>query len=218
MAFNSQIRIRPELIAHVETKVIPMYSKFDDGHNVQHVRDVLEKSHMIGSSIEELVDPNIVYTVAAYHDVGRSIDVYAHEKYSAIMLLDDEKIKQWFSESEMEIMAQAIIDHRASSDHEPKSIYGKIVADGDRKLDFNTYMRRTVQFNLHQFPNLTKKEYFEKVIEHMREKYGRGGYIKLWLNYKDDVEKLAQITERVEGPVDMLRRDFSIDYEIEIAE
>lgn len=42
-------------------------------------------------------------------------------------------------------MREAVEDHRASSDHEPRSIYGKIVAEADRIIDTDTTLRRTVR-------------------------------------------------------------------------
>ena len=50
----------------------------------------------------------------------------------------------------MAIMREAVEDHRASSDHEPRSIYGKIVAEADRIIDTDITLRRTVQYGLKQ--------------------------------------------------------------------
>ena len=45
-------------------------------------------------------------------------------------------------------MKEAVEDHRASTDHEPRSIYGKIVAEADRIIDPDITLRRTVQYGL----------------------------------------------------------------------
>lgn len=42
--------------------------------------------------------------------------------------------------------AQAAEDHRASGRSEPRSIYGKLVAEADRVIDCETIIRRTIQF------------------------------------------------------------------------
>ena len=47
-------------------------------------------------------------------------------------------------------------DHRASTDHEPRSIYGKIVAEADRIIDPDITLRRTVQYGLKQNPAADK--------------------------------------------------------------
>ncbi len=49
-------------------------------------------------------------------------------------------------------MREAVEDHRASTDHEPRSLYGKIVAEADRIIDPDTTLRRTVQYGLKQNP------------------------------------------------------------------
>ncbi len=73
----------------------------------------------------------MVYTVAAYHDLGHHIDGKNHEKVSAEMLLADENLREFFSEEEIRIMTEAVYDHRASMEGEPRSIYGKIVSSAD---------------------------------------------------------------------------------------
>ncbi len=55
-------------------------------------------------------------------------------------------------EEEIETVAQAAEDHRASSDHDPRSIYGRIVAEADRLIDPVTIIRRTIQYVLSHYP------------------------------------------------------------------
>lgn len=53
-------------------------------------------------------------------------------------------------------MAQAVEDHRASSDHEPRSIYGHIVAEADRFIEPEKIIERTVQYGFAHYPELDK--------------------------------------------------------------
>ena len=48
-----------------------------------------------------------------------------------------------FVDREVIYAARAAKDHRASSDHEPRDIYGKIVAEADRQIVPETVIRRT---------------------------------------------------------------------------
>ena len=54
-------------------------------------------------------------------------------------------------------MKEAVEDHRASTDDEPRSIYGKMVAEADRIIDPDITLRRTVQYGLKQNPAADKE-------------------------------------------------------------
>jgi uncharacterized protein len=88
------------------------------------------------------------------------------------------------------LMRDAVEDHRASSKNAPRSIYGAIVAEADRHIDPETILRRTMQFGLKQNPEADFEWHFNRAYQHMLEKYAEGGYMRLWLNSKRNVEGL----------------------------
>ena len=94
-------------------------------------------------------------------------------------------------------MAQAVEDHRASSDHEPRSIYGKIVAEADRQIDVETIIRRTVQYGLSHYPDLDKEGQWERTLEHLLEKYAEGGYLRLWIPESLNAARLKELQELI---------------------
>ena len=135
-AINQQLR------CYIETAIIPQYEKFDDAHKSDHVQSVIENSLDLAQHYE--VDINMVYVVAAYHDVGLIYGRDVHHIESAKMLGNDNHLRQWFSDAQVEIMGQAVEDHRASNKHEPRTIYGKIVAEADRMISADVIIRRTI--------------------------------------------------------------------------
>ena len=60
--------IDPELKEYMERNILPLYEAHDKAHGPEHVRVVLENSFALLDGLD--ADPNMVYTVAAYHDVG----------------------------------------------------------------------------------------------------------------------------------------------------
>ena len=94
-------------------------------------------------------------------------------------------------------MAQAVEDHRASSDHEPRSIYGKIVAEAYRQIDVETIIRRTVQYGLSHYPDLDKEGQWERTLEHLLEKYAEGGYLRLWIPESPNAARLKELQELI---------------------
>lgn len=144
------------LITYIETAIIPRYKEFDKAHNLSHVRTVIEESLALARQYPE-ADERLAYVIAAYHDTGLCRDRATHHLVSGEILMADSTLRQWFSDTEILLMKEAVEDHRASTDHEPRSIYGKIVAEADRIIDPDITLRRTVQYGLKQNPAADKE-------------------------------------------------------------
>lgn len=52
----------------------------------------------------------------------------------------------YFTKEQRKIIGEAVEDHRASLSYEPRSIYGKIISEADRDLDFYRILERTIYF------------------------------------------------------------------------
>ena len=135
------------LIRYIETEIIPRYEHFDKAHNLSHVQTVIDESLALAKLYPQ-ADERLVYTIAAYHDTGLCRDRATHHLVSGEIIAADANLLQWFDKAEIKIMREAVEDHRASTDHEPRSIYGKIVAEADRIIDADITLRRTVQYGL----------------------------------------------------------------------
>ena len=180
------------LIHYVETEIIPRYEHFDKAHNRSHVQTVIDESLALAKLYPQ-ADERLVYTIAAYHDTGLCRDRATHHLVSGEIIAADSNLLQWFDKEEMAIMREAVEDHRASSDHEPRSIYGKIVAEADRIIDTDITLRRTVQYGLKQNPAADEAWHYQRFHKHLMEKYAPGGYHKLWLPDSKNAERLKEL-------------------------
>ena len=178
---------------YIETEIIPRYDSFDAAHRRDHVEYVIAQSLKLAEHYD--VDRDMVYVIAAYHDTGLAVDRKTHHLESGRIIRSDQCLRQWFNEARIEMMAQAVEDHRASSDHEPRSIYGKIVAEADRQIDPETIIRRTVQYGLSHYPGLDREGHWNRMLEHLNEKYAEGGYLRLWIPESDNAGKLKELHE-----------------------
>lgn len=185
--------LNPYLKSFIETEILPLYAQFDKAHQEDHARQVIQQSINLVPYYE--VDINMVYAIAAYHDVGLCKDRKTHHVISGQIVRNDQRLQKWFSSEQIETMAQAVEDHRASSDHEPRSIYGKIVAEADRLIDAETIIRRTIQYGLKHYPEMNRDEHIQRAIEHLNEKYTEGGYLKLWIPESPNAERLKQLQQ-----------------------
>ena len=182
----------PDNLTHyIETEIIPRYEKFDKAHNLSHVQAVIEESLSLAKQYD--VNESMAYTIAAYHDTGLCHDRATHHLISGEILKQDVTLRQWFNEIEIETMKEAVEDHRASTDHEPRSIYGKIVAEADRVIDPTITLRRTVQYGLKQQPEADKEWHYQRFHQHLMDKYAHGGDLKLWLPDSKNTERLKEL-------------------------
>ena len=177
------MKISNALEEYIQNNIFPIYNKNDQGHNLEHIKYVINRSIKFADTIPD-IDYNIVYTVAAYHDIGHHIDPKKHELISAEIMYADDKLKEFFNDEERIIIREAIEDHRASSNHEPRSIYGKIVSTADRNNTVEACLRRSYCYNKKLHPEFNDEQIFEDCHYHLNDKFGENGYAKFY--FKDE--------------------------------
>lgn len=183
---------------YIETEILPRYNGFDAAHQLGHVQEVICGSLELASHYD--VDVDMVYTIAAYHDTGLCEGREKHHLTSGRILREDTFLKRLFSAQDIETMARAVEDHRASNNSEPRSIYGKIVAEADRIIDGPAIVRRTIQYGLTHYPQLDKEGHYQRFLEHMSEKYATGGYLRLWIPQSPNATRLAAFRQLLKDP------------------
>ena len=202
-----------DLVEFIETQILPKYNAFDRAHNLEHVTRVIRRSLDLVKSTG--ADINMVYAIAAYHDLGMSGHRADHHLRGGKILAADARLKKWFSVEQIKVMKEAVEDHRASASRAPRSIYGKIVAEADRDIDTEVVIRRTVQFGFANYPELDKEGHWRRFKEHMNSKYSKDGYIKLWIPNSPNAQKLNELRNLIAQPI-KLREAFSKFYEEEL--
>ena len=187
-----------DLVEFIETKILPKYTEFDRAHNLEHVTRVIRRSldlvKITGADI------NMVYTVAAYHDLGMSGPRAIHHITGGKILASDSRLKKWFSPEQIKIMKEAIEDHRASASRAPRSLYGKVIAEADRDIDVEVVIRRTIQYGLGNYPELDKEGHWKRFKEHLDSKYSVNGYIRLWLPKSPNEKNLNDLRNLIADP------------------
>ncbi|MDE6624246.1 MAG: HD domain-containing protein [Alistipes sp.] len=179
------------LTTYVEREIIPRYEHFDAAHGVDHVRSVIARSLELAARFE--VDERMVYAIAAYHDTGLAFGRERHHLDAGRILFEDGNLRRWFTDEQLATMREAVEDHRASAEHAPRTIYGRIVAEADRLIDPQTIVRRTVQYGLAHYPALGREEHYARCLDHLRAKYAEGGYLKLWIPESDNARRLEEL-------------------------
>ena len=194
---------------YIETEILPRYETFDKAHQKDHADYVISQSLELAKHYD--VDMDMVYAIAAYHDTGLAVDRKTHHLESGKVVRNDNRLAEWFTPEQIETMAQAVEDHRASNKNEQRSIYGKHVAEADRQIDGMTILRRTIQFGLNHYPELDREGHWERTIEHINEKYAEGGYLRLWIPESTNAVRLREFQSMVKDAV-LLRNHFERIY------
>lgn len=204
--------LNPGLVQYVESEIVPRYASFDKAHREDHVRKVIEEA--MNMSVHYDVDKDVLYAAAAFHDTGLVDGREVHHMSSGRIIREDPHLKEWFTPDKIETIAQAAEDHRASSGCEPRSIYGKIVAEADRDIEPMRILRRTVQFGMEHYPELDKEGHWKRMLEHLAEKYDYGGYLKLYIPESSNAVGLQALRDIIHDP-ERLRSIFERFYEEE---
>lgn len=194
-----------ELVQYIENEIFPLYNRNEEGHGINHIKTVIKRSLELAKDYD--VDIDMVYTIASYHDLGHYIDIKTHEIISAKIFVEDKKIRQWFTDEQIIIIKEAIEDHRASSNHEPRTIYGKIISTADRTIiDINNTIKRTYSYGKRNYINLSEEQQIERVYRHLTEKYGENGYAKVYLEDKEFEDALDKLRQSLSNKEEFIKR------------
>ena len=187
-----------EIMQFVEQNILPRYTQFYLVLSLRHVNDVITASLKLARRLG--ADPYMAYVVAAYHDLGMEGPRAIHHITGGRILAADRRLARWFTPEQISIMREAVDDHRASASNAPRSIYGRIVAEADRQLLPDTVMRRTIEYGIDHYPQLSVEEHLERFIRHIEEKYSEHGYIRLWISGSDNERHLQHLRHIINTP------------------
>lgn len=205
-------QVNLDIMSFVEQQILPRYNAFGRSHGLGHVQRVIKSSLQLASMIG--ADLNMSYVIAAYHDLGMEGPRAIHHITSGKILLADVRLRKWFSAEQIKIMKEAVEDHRASASREPRSIYGKIVAEADRDLEPEVVFTRAILFGIEHNPELNKEGQWARFNHHMEEKYSTNGYMRLWIPGSPNEKKLREVRETIANKA-QLREVFDKIYEKE---
>jgi len=203
------MEINKELKEYIEKNVFPEYNKNEKGHNIDHIKYVIDRSLELVKENDLDVNIDMVYTIAAYHDIGHHINPETHELESAKIMAEDQGLKEFFNNEELITIKEAIEDHRASAKKDPRSIYGKIVSSADRNNNIEDCLKRTYTYGKNLDPTLTDEELYERAYNVLQKKFGENGYAKFFFKdkqYEDFLKKIRELLEDKENYINTQRK------------
>lgn len=192
------MKINGDLKKYIEKSVLPLYDTNIAGHGRKHIEFVIERSFELAREFDLDVDLNMVYVIAVFHDIGYKEDPDNHEEVSSRIFKEDEVMPKYFTAEQIDIMADAIVDHRASLEYEARSVYGKLVSSADREISVHNMLKRSILFQAakHKDENPSLEQVIDYSYKKLSSKYGKGGYAKMYFpdeKYKNYLSTIQDI-------------------------
>lgn len=192
------MKINDDLKKYIEKSVLPLYDTNIAGHGREHIEFVIERSFELAREFDLDVDLNMVYVIAVFHDIGYKEDPDNHEEVSSRIFKEDEVMPKYFTAEQIDIMADAIVDHRASLEYEARSVYGKLVSSADREISVHNMLKRSILFQAakHKDENPSLEQVIDYSYKKLSSKYGKGGYAKMYFpdeKYKNYLSTIQDI-------------------------
>ena len=198
-----------EEINYVEDKVLPLYDTNIGGHGRDHILTVIMRSFEIKKEFDLSLKNKLILIIAVYHDIGYKKDPDNHEQVSSEMFLADKEIQKFLEPDEVQIVAEAIVDHRASLEYEARSEYGKLVSSADRETSVENMLKRSFlyQADKHADENPTIEQVIEYSFKKLTKKFGKDGYAKMYFPDKKYTEYLKEMQELLENKEKFIERE-----------
>ena len=193
--------INEELREYIEKYIFTKYDRYYS-HGMIHINNVINNCVMLAKYYN--LDINMAYTIASYHDLGLSIDRENHEYESGKILENDKFLRRFFNSKQIQIMKEAVEDHRGSRKERPRNFYGEILSDSDRDFDIEFLAKRQLSTSIKNYPELnTFKEHFERCYSYILKRLNNLGHFNLW------TENSILIERRTKFENDFLNKEYA---------
>ena len=186
--------VNKELKDYIETNVFPGYEVNDKAHGIIHIKEVIRRSFALNDTFKLGLDKNMIYTIAACHDLGKHENHQIHEKIAANRFINDSNFEKYFSNEERQIIKDAIEDHRSSKEELPRSTYGKLISSADRNTRIEIVFIRSFFVAKERMPETNIEEYLDYTIQRLSKKYSEKNPENMF--YEDEIYKTFLVDMR----------------------
>lgn len=163
--------VNKELKKYIEEEIFPQYEVNDKAHGIIHIREVIRRSFALNETFNLGLDLNMIYAIAACHDLGKHENHAIHEKIAANRFFNDNNMKKFFNDEERLVIKEAIEDHRSSKEDTPRSVYGKLISSADRNTRIDIVFIRSFFVAKERMPETNIEEYLDYTIKRLSKKY-----------------------------------------------
>lgn len=172
---NCTKEVDVNLKKYVEEVLFPQYAKNDQGHGILHILEVVRRSFVLNKSLDLNLNPNMIFVIAASHDLGKYEEHETGEKHAKIAgrrFIENQSFSRFFTDSQRQTIKEAIEDHSSSLEDMPRSDYGKLVSSADRNTSIEMVFIRSFFVGKRKNPDQNIEDYLEFTLNRLRKRYG----------------------------------------------
>jgi uncharacterized protein len=140
----------------------------------------------------------LMYTAVLYHDSGRTVNKKYHHIESSKIVRNEEYLKKYFTEDEINLISQMCIEHR-SSVGECTTIESALLNDADSINTLERVIERTIQYHLKHDDDKSYNAIYTEVRKHLIDKFGKNGYQKYKTKYANEMVDIEERYEIIEN-------------------
>ncbi len=189
--------INKELKTYIEEQIFPCLKQKNETHQIGHIKEVIEKSMSLSKT--QGIDQNMVYTIAAFHNIAGDKKA-SNPEISVKRLTKDAFLNQFFSKEQRNVMANVIQNQNTPGNIKEKNIYEQILFVARRLTTIPKLFQSTMLTYLESQKSFTSQEIFEACYNDIQKKYDSQERKKssgLFLEYD---QFLKQIEEYLKHP------------------
>ena len=165
---------------YIKCNIFPKYDKYYS-HGMIHINSVIYNMLLLADYYN--LDKNMAYVIASYHDIGLKVNRENHEYESGKILSNDNELKKYFNNENIQLMKEAVEDHRGSKKERPRNFYGECVSDSDRDFDVRILAKRQIATSIKNYPDLYSfDEHFNRCYAYICKRINSSGVFNLWTN------------------------------------
>lgn len=173
-----------EISTHFKTKYESAYALNDSAHRESHFKEVEEAGLHINRTLELGIDEKLIVIVAWVHDLFAWSRHNHHFLSSEWVRTTDDPVIRMLDMGDRFLISYACKEHRASYTGNFSSLLSEVMSSADRGFSSNEDLfRRALEYSLNKSANVS--EALESSVQHVKEKFGRGGYARLPDIYKE---------------------------------
>lgn len=191
--------------------ILNKYYSSSKSHGLDHVREVAKRALEIKYAYPDIdfeCDDIMIIFAGLFHDIMSETNRENHHTVGAEVFLKEIKNYKFFdllTEDQLDKVAEAITQHRASYKGEYSNKFCELMAAADRdKPDLFKIIRRSYNFIRENNSQLKEEEILEEVKKHLIDKFSRDGYMK----YPEFYAKIYELELNcLWDDIDMLKND-----------
>lgn len=180
--------VNEKLKKYIEEEIFPQYEVNDKAHGIVHIIEVIRRAFALNDTFNLDLDENMIYAIAACHDLGKHENHEIHEKIAANKFYSDENMKKFFTDEQRLIIKEAIEDHRSSKEDTPRTVYGKLISSADRNTRIEIVFIRSFFVAHERMPEMNIEEYLDYTIKRLSKKYSEENPENMF--YEDETYKV----------------------------